>query len=875
MKYKYDLLSGNVHRVEYQPGSQDALYHKYLYDLDNRLTRVFTSRDDSHWEQDAKYYYYLHGPLMRTELGELKVQGLDYAYTMHGWLKSVNGPSLEKNKDMGRDGDYTLTSNLHTDVAKDAFAFGLDYYEGDFNSVNNSQILPQTTGGDIHPYLKDLFNGNIRSMLTSLPDVNQYKTRNIQSHTLGFVYRYDQLNRIKEMRTFDNLNYASNQWDGSSAPLDGTARYFTEYNYDAMGNITHLKRIANQTYLPPGVAPIGTMDDLSYSYTYDVNNHLVHNRLGRVQDAVSTPYSEDLETQSAGNYTYDETGNLITDAAEQIQSIAWNVYGKIKGITRSGGNKPELEYGYGPSGQRVNKTVIPQSVGNREQEKKWSRTWYVRDASGNTMATYTQAVHENKHAITHAIINTVATFTLAEQHLYGSVRLGYTELNRLMDSAVLNTPGYNSNQSFDNYTWQAVTINTLATPYDYAWGGTWNLLNGKGITRGNKRYELSNHLGNVLVTVSDRHLAVDINNNTVGEYFQPFVQSIQDYFPFGSSLPGREWKVNGYRYAINTQEKEPELGDGMSSAEFWMFDGKLGRRWNVDPKDQVHTSNYAVNGNNPLYYLDKNGDEKNSRHYDPNGNFIVEYNDGDNSSYRHQTARTQKEVDYWRAKFNNTSGNGIFVKSYSFLDPFYTDRDYLKPLSEQKNAAGFGFNGAGLKSTNNSKSTSTPNLSQALNSDINDIPMATEVTNLISATTNLSNNNKRSIWDEGVLQEKLAPDAGGLSLSTNFGPFGGAVSSVETGCSSPINASGTYTVGGSIFKSPISFTIDMYYRTADANPNIATSTYLLGTSYVRAFGIFTYSYVLDDKGKTVLEGYQFGPSAVGFGVTQTIPLKNK
>ncbi|MCC7298848.1 MAG: hypothetical protein IT244_11000 [Bacteroidia bacterium] len=626
MKYKYDLLSGNVHRVEYQPGSQDALYHKYLYDLDNRLTRVFTSRDDAHWEQDAKYYYYLHGPLMRTELGELKVQGLDYAYTMHGWLKSVNGPSLEKNKDMGRDGDYTLTSNLHTDVAKDAFAFGLDYYEGDFNSVNNSQILPQTTGGDIHPYLKDLFNGNIRSMLTSLPDVNQYKTRNIQSHTLGFVYRYDQLNRIKEMRTFDNLNYASNQWDGSSAPLDGTERYFTDYNYDAMGNITHLKRIANQSYLPPGVAPIGTMDDLSYSYTYDVNNHLVHNRLGRVQDAVSTPYTEDLETQSAGNYTYDETGNLITDAGEQIQNIAWNVYGKIRGITRSGGTKPELEYGYGPGGQRINKTVIPQTGGNREQEKKWSRTWYIRDASGNTMATYTQAVHENKHAITHAVINTIATFTLAEQHLYGAARLGYTELNRLMDSAVLNTPGYNSNQSFDNYTWQAVTVNTLATPYDYAWGGNWNLLNGRGITRGYKRYELSNHLGNIAVTVSDRHLAVDAGGTTLADYFQPFVQSVQDYFPFGSSLPGREWKVSRYRYAINTQEKEPELGDGMSSAEFWMYDGKLGRRWNVDPRSTVYFSVYSCFGNNPIAGTDKYGDTTDFRN--EKGELMYTINDG-------------------------------------------------------------------------------------------------------------------------------------------------------------------------------------------------------------------------------------------------------
>jgi len=59
---------------------------------------------------------------------------------------------------------------------------------------------------------------------------------------------------------------------------------------------------------------------------------------------------------------------------------------------------------------------------------------------------------------------------------------------------------------------------------------------------------------------------------------------------------------------MNTQEKEPELGEGVTSAEYWMYDGKLGRRWNVDPVDQINRSNYSVNADNPLNNIDIKGD---------------------------------------------------------------------------------------------------------------------------------------------------------------------------------------------------------------------------------------------------------------------------
>src|SRR5690606_15748261 len=35
----------------------------------------------------------------------------------------------------------------------------------------------------------------------------------------------------------------------------------------------------------------------------------------------------------------------------------------------------------------------------------------------------------------------------------------------------------------------------------------------------------------------------------------------------------------------------------------------LGRRWNVDPVDQISISNYVCFRNNPIFIVDKNGDK--------------------------------------------------------------------------------------------------------------------------------------------------------------------------------------------------------------------------------------------------------------------------
>ncbi len=67
-----------------------------------------------------------------------------------------------------------------------------------------------------------------------------------------------------------------------------------------------------------------------------------------------------------------------------------------------------------------------------------------------------------------------------------------------------------------------------------------------------------------------------------------------------------------YRFGFNTQEKVDEIaGKGNhNTALFWEYDTRLGRRWNLDPVDQISISNYSVLGDNPIRNIDWKGDKK-------------------------------------------------------------------------------------------------------------------------------------------------------------------------------------------------------------------------------------------------------------------------
>jgi hypothetical protein len=82
------------------------------------------------------------------------------------------------------------------------------------------------------------------------------------------------------------------------------------------------------------------------------------------------------------------------------------------------------------------------------------------------------------------------------------------------------------------------------------------------------------------------------------------------FYPFGMGMPERKHSASPnllYRYSLNGQEKEKELNENITSAEYWMYDSRIGKRWNIDPKPKVNESPYSTFANNPLIFIDPNG----------------------------------------------------------------------------------------------------------------------------------------------------------------------------------------------------------------------------------------------------------------------------
>ncbi len=106
-------------------------------------------------------------------------------------------------------------------------------------------------------------------------------------------------------------------------------------------------------------------------------------------------------------------------------------------------------------------------------------------------------------------------------------------------------------------------------------------------------YQLTDHLGNVRAVI-----AKDGNGNAAA------ITSATDYYPFGMAMPNRKWGANGYRYAYQGQEVDPETGKEAFQLRLW--DGRIGRWLTTDPAGQ-YASPYMGMGNNPISRIDPDG----------------------------------------------------------------------------------------------------------------------------------------------------------------------------------------------------------------------------------------------------------------------------
>lgn len=474
VEYSYDLMSGNTNLVCYQTEKADAFYHRYYYDSDNRITSAHTSIEGWLWQEESTYKYYRHGALARSEIGEYKVQGLDHYYTLDGWRKGLND---NVNGDIGGDG----SSNRNEWVNSDACAYALNYFHGDYKGIN------QDVSNELTSY-SALYNGNVGSMIT---DLKHFGANSKQ----GMRYSYDQLSRIKS---------GQNMMDNGSSVWNSTQNYQSTYGYSKNGNLLELNRKNDA-----GIV----IHDLDYIYYAETNK------------------LKNVDGTSAENYTYDAMGNLISDDSEDIESVEWTYYGKVKKVIKS--DDSYVDYTYNAEGNRVSKTVV--------KDGSIDITRYVHDAVGNIVALYKET-------------------NVQERSIYGSSRIG--------------------------------------------------IFSGKSIPGelelGIRTFELSNHLGNVLTTVSDKKIAVDIGADMHVDYFQPEILSASNYYPFGLAMSGRDYSAEEYRFGFNGYEKDKALFGSAYDFGERLYNSKIGKFLSIDPLTAKYPSwsPYQYAGNCPVIIKD-------------------------------------------------------------------------------------------------------------------------------------------------------------------------------------------------------------------------------------------------------------------------------
>ncbi|MFC7775174.1 lamin tail domain-containing protein [Flavobacterium sp. GCM10027622] len=338
--YEYDY-KGNVSKVIFQKDKAAEFFaHRCTYNLNNMLTKVETSTDNSSFIAHADYEYYVSGELKRTNIGQ-GVQGLDYVYTLGGQLKSINHPSLEQAKDPGHD-------------ANDIFGVILDYHNGDYQRSNTSIASSPTIAG-----ANQDFNGNIKAMRWANKD--------------------DITGGVASQKAY-TYNYNRNGWltDATFGSTDNTGAItpsgmFKEgaLTYDANGNIKSLLRTDNSSQ---------AVDVLDYSYVAG------NNQLNSVNDTGIATSSNNLDLEGNTAYVYNAIGQLEKNATENLEYF-YNTQGLTTEVKKSGVTR--VKFYYNERGQRVKKESFDASGILQFTD------YYVLDFSGQSMAIYNKLAAGN------------------------------------------------------------------------------------------------------------------------------------------------------------------------------------------------------------------------------------------------------------------------------------------------------------------------------------------------------------------------------------------------------------------------------------------------------------------------------------------------
>ncbi|GAA5040215.1 hypothetical protein GCM10011506_40440 [Marivirga lumbricoides] len=288
----YDFI-GNLKKAKtiYSIGADtQTITETFTHDHADRLMTVTHQVNQENPVLMVSNEYNELGELITKSLHEEAgafAQSVDYRYNIRGWLERINHADLSAD---------------HANEASDLFGMELGY-------TDNLGM-----GSDAQ------YNGNIAAIKWGGKRNDMTEAETILQNAYG--YAYDPLNRITEANYFEGPAQTTSQ------------KYQLRVNeYDMNGNIKLLQRRDETGAL---------MDNLTYNYA---NNG---NRLNYVTDAGNIEKGFKDSNTSGNDYSYDDNGNMISDANKDITTIDYNYLNLPKEVIFAGDK--QIKYIYDASG---------------------------------------------------------------------------------------------------------------------------------------------------------------------------------------------------------------------------------------------------------------------------------------------------------------------------------------------------------------------------------------------------------------------------------------------------------------------------------------------------------------------------------------------
>jgi RHS repeat-associated protein len=616
---------------------------RFTYDHANRLLTQKQQITGQSEQLIVKNSYDELGQLITKDVGGIEaapLQTVDYKYNIRGWLKSINDLSS---------------------IGNDLFAFNINYNDTSLGQSNSK-----------------LYNGNISETIwKTVNDISNTTTR-------GYAYEYDALNRL------ESANMSINTGAGFGL---ASGYHVNGLQYDKNGNIVDLQRT--------GATSI--FDDLTYIYD--------GNQLSIVNDAITNQQTEGfIDGNTSGNdYEYDDNGNMIEDKNKGIIDVDYN-HLNLPILVDFGSNN-QIEYVYDATGVKLEKKVTDNSA--------VTSTFYA----SNFIYEETSAGEELKffsHPEGYVEPDNLGNYNYIYQykdHL-GNIRLSYSDPNQSYES-LINSAFY---EEYDGWTHAGgaangsieIENNRLRVNVKNQWNGVYievgdNFSVGDqvelhiDIDKGNtqdlrifysERDASDNHLAwymlnsnaqtgsytfnHTIVAGTRLQLKLDKSNTNLGVETHFYIDNVyakngeleiieeNNYYPFGLKHKGYNNVVNGthHPYTFNGKEEQEELGLNWHDFGFRNYDASLGRWMNIDnlAEKYYNYSPYIYTANNPIYYIDPDGQQIIIHYQDEDGNdqqHIYEYGgkyDGDNQFIKDVYASFNHLID------NDADTTGLIKK---------------------------------------------------------------------------------------------------------------------------------------------------------------------------------------------------------------------